>query len=149
MILVIASLSARLHHGELRPRSGVSVALLLRVIWTGQILFATTCGNGGYARSIDALSTPPPGSSDGFLESESLDRLGRDYVLTLTASASWGPIDCLGRSTATSFSVSAVPKVFGETGRRSFTLAADGVIWYSESAVAPTAPFQLTGKRMN
>lgn len=147
MILWITWCGTRLHHGEF-SHGDASAAVFLKMIWTGQRLFATACGNAGYATSIAELAVPLPGSSDGFLNPESLERVTRDYVVQIT-STEYGPIGCLGRPTAHGFIVTAVPIVFGESGRRrSFTLAPDGTIWYSESAIAPTEPFDVTGKKL-
>src|SRR5215470_17995232 len=40
----------------------------LRVIGSGQVTFAITCGNGFYAPSLTTLALPPPGATDGFIK---------------------------------------------------------------------------------
>jgi hypothetical protein len=130
--------------------SETSVALLLQTIATSQTIFATSCGNGGYATSIDQLTTPPPGSSDAFFDRTALDRLARYYAVTLFASPNArAPTDCHGHPTAIVFTATAVPKVFGEIARHSFALDRQGTIWYSESPIAPTEPFDKNARRLN
>jgi hypothetical protein len=114
-----------------------------------QIMFTTTCGNGGYAASIDQLTTPPPGSSDAFFGRTGLDRLAPYYTVTLIPAAAGGPSDCNGHPTSRAFTATAVPNVFGESGRQSFVVDRAGTIWSSDSPVAPTEPFDSTGKRLN
>jgi hypothetical protein len=127
-----------------------SAMMLLGVLAAGQVMFETSCGNGGYARTIDQLAAPPPGSSDGFVDASALKKVSRSYVVTLTASVdASGPADCHGRPTSRSFQATAVPAVFGKSGSHSFTITRDGAIWYSETAVAPSAPFEQTGRRIN
>lgn len=127
-----------------------SAWLILRTIALSQTMFATSCGNGGYATSIDQLTTPPPGSSDAFFDRTGLDRLARYYAVTLFASPNAGaPTDCHGHPTAIVFTATAVPKVFGEIARHSFALDRQGTIWYSESPIAPTEPFDKNARRLN
>jgi hypothetical protein len=42
----------------------------LRVIGSGEVTFAITCGNGFYAPSLTTLALPPPGATDGFIHSD-------------------------------------------------------------------------------
>lgn len=42
----------------------------LRVIGSGEVAFAITCGNGFYAPSLTKLAQPPPGSNDGFIKGD-------------------------------------------------------------------------------
>ena len=126
-----------------------SAWLILRTIAASQTMFATSCGNGGYATSIDQLTTPPPGSSDAFFDRTSLDRLAPYYTLTLIPARAGGPNDCNGHPTSRAFTATAVPNVFGESGRQSFAVDRDGTIWSSDSPVPPTEPFDRTGKRLN
>lgn len=127
-----------------------SAAVILRTIAASQIMFATSCGNGGYARTLDQLATPPPGSSDGFFDRAAIDRLAAFYTVTLLPGRDGsGPKDCHGHPTSRAFTATAVPNVFGESGRRSFAVDRDGTIWSSDSPVPPTEPFDRTGKRFN
>lgn len=129
-------------------RREMTAMVFLKVLAVSQRGFEASCGNGGYARTVEQLATPPPGSSDAFIDPASLENVKRNYVVTITSTGSTGPVDCNGRPTARSFSATAVPIIFLESGRRSFTLAEDGTVWYSESAVAPTEPFERSGKRI-
>jgi type II secretory pathway pseudopilin PulG len=42
----------------------------LRVIGSGEVTFAITCGNGFYAPSLTTLAKPPVGANDGFLKGD-------------------------------------------------------------------------------
>jgi hypothetical protein len=149
LIGVIAGLSGTVRSPTRTGRPETAAAVLLRTIVASQILFTTSCGNGGYARSFDQLATPPPGSSDAFFDRTGLDRLAPYYTVTLIPARAGGPNDCNGHPTSRAFTATAVPNVFGGTGRRSFAVDRDGTIWSSDSPVPPTEPFDRTGKRLN
>jgi hypothetical protein len=145
LLSVFATRGPQRDPGEQRA---MTAAIFLRTLSASQIMFQTSCGNGGYARTLEQLLTPPPGSSDGFLGRSSIEKVDRSHTITLRPAERTGPLDCHGRPTSHSFSATAVPLVFLEGGRRSFTLVPDGTIWYSESAVPPSEPFERSGKRI-
>lgn len=118
----------------------------LRAIVSAELLYLTHCGNGGYAPTFGALL-------DALDEDAALPILKRDdgsialeqngYTLALVASVGsrYGPTDCRGQPTVTSYVATAVPTTLGWTGRRSFAVAADGVVWEIEAATPPPEPF--------
>jgi hypothetical protein len=152
MVAVFLAIAAYLAGPARSPTSSgeaaTSAAMLLRMLAASQVMFASSCGNGGYARTFDQLATPPPGSSDGFFDHGRLDRIRRTYTVALLPAAT-GPTDCNGHPTSGSFTATAVPLNFDKFARRSFTLDPSGRLWYSESRTAPTEPFEKTGKPLN
>ena len=149
MFVLLSVFATHGPHRDSGEQSATTAAIFLRILSASQIMFQTSCGNGGYARTLEQLFTPPPGSSDGFLDRSSIEKVDRSHTITLIPAERLGPLDCHGRPTAHSFSATAAPIIFLESGRRSFTLAPDGMIWYSESAVPPSEPFERSGKRIN
>jgi hypothetical protein len=149
MFVLLSLFATRGTHRDSGEQRATDAAMFLRILASSQVLFQTSCGSGGYARALEQLLTPPPGSSDGFLDRSSIEKVDRSHTITLIPAERTGPLDCHGRPTAHSFSATAVPLVFLEGGRRSYTLAPDGTIWYSESAVPPSEPFARSGKRIN
>jgi hypothetical protein len=150
MIVLLSFIADRGRHRDPAHERETSAMVLLRTLAASQILFETSCGNGGYARTIDQLAAPPPGSTDAYWDASALKKVSRSYVVTLNASVdASGPADCHGQPTSRSFHATAVPIVFGKSGSHSFTVGRDGALWYSETAVAPTEPFEQTGKRIN
>lgn len=143
LLSIFATRGPQRDPGEQRA---TTAAIFLRILASSQVLFQASCGSGGYARMLEQLLTPPPGSSDGFLDRSSIEKVDRSHTITLIPAERTGPLDCHGRPTSHSFSATAVPIIFLEGGRRSFTLAADGTIWFSESAVPPSEPFERSGK---
>ena len=148
MFVLLSLFATRGPHGDPEWRRDMAAASFLKTLAASQLMFDTSCGNGGYAATIEQLVTPPPGSSDGFLDKAAIEDSARRRTITLVPAERTGPLDCHGRPTTRSFSATSVPKGI-ESGRRSFTLAADGTIWYSESAVPPSEPFEKTGKKFN
>lgn len=149
IIGALSSISTPLRSPELTGRPETSATMRLRILAASQELFASSCGNGGYAVTLNQLATPPPGSTDAFLPAPATESHWHGYVFQLIPAGVAGPRDCHGRPTSRSFSATAVPIVFGESGRRSFTVVPDGTIWYSETSVAPTEPFERSGNRIN
>jgi hypothetical protein len=145
VIVAILSLSATLRSPTVSKRGDTAAAVRLRTIAAAQVLFATACGNGGYATTFEQLATPAPGSSDGFT-SEPRAGERQDHTFRLIPADASGPRDCNGQQTAMSFTATAVP-VSETTGKWSFTLSRDGEIWYAMSPVAPREPFAPKAKK--
>jgi type IV pilus assembly protein PilA len=118
----------------------------LQAINKAEMLYATSCGNGGFAASIAVLGTPPPGTTEAFLSADltqAATPLKSGYVFTLTAGtgAATGPNDCNGTPTQTAYYTTAVPQTFGSTGGRSFATNQGQTVWQVNAAAAPTEPF--------
>ena len=68
MIAVLASIAFPiLLRARISSNEGVAVASL-RTIHSAQAAFASACGSGGYAQSLEDLSKPAMGSSVGFVQ---------------------------------------------------------------------------------
>ncbi len=123
-----------------------SAITALRATTAAQIMFSTSCGNGGYAPAFTTLGTPPPGTTLTFIS----DDLGRhvapvkngyNFTMAGGAGSAAGPPDCNGAATITAYIASAIPQTFGSSGHRSFAVNMSGSIWYLAAAGAPTEPF--------
>jgi type IV pilus assembly protein PilA len=126
--------------------SETSALASLQAINKAEMLYATSCGNGGFAASITVLGTPPPGTTEAFLSADltqSAAPIKSGYVFSLAAGtgAAAGPNDCNGTPTQTSYYASAVPQTFGSTGARSFATNQGQTVWQVNTAAAPTEPF--------
>jgi type IV pilus assembly protein PilA len=118
----------------------------LQAINKAELLYASTCGNGGFATSIAVLGTPSPGTTEPFLPpdlTQSATPMKSGYLFTLapTAGAGPGPNDCNGTATQTGYYATAVPQSFGSTGARSFATNQGQTVWQVNAAAAPTEPF--------
>ena len=68
MIAVLATIAFPiLLRARITSNEGVAVASL-RTIHSAQAAFASTCGAGGYAQSLEDLAKKPPGSPVGFIQ---------------------------------------------------------------------------------
>ena len=106
----------------------------LRVIGSGQVTFAITCGNGFYAPSLTTLALPPPGSADGFIKSDlgAADlqvKSGYQFQIKSTAYAlSPNPCNNIGNGrTGLAFKSAADP--LDPNNPRFFAANAGNVIW--------------------
>lgn len=72
-LALIGTLSTIAMPGMLRARSQASTAAVmgsLRVINSGQLSYAITCGSGFYAPTLPTLGTAPPGSPQAFVPAD-------------------------------------------------------------------------------
>ena len=72
-LALIGTLSTIAMPGMLRARSQASTAAVmgsLRVINSGQLSYAITCGSGFYAPTLPTLGTAPPGSPQPFVPAD-------------------------------------------------------------------------------
>ena len=117
----------------------------LRNLIQAQVAYNSGCGNGGYAASFVILTTPLPGSVEGYLSPEfglsaTPSKAGYNFAMTAGASSA-GPNDCQARATNTGYYATATPVTYGTTGRRSFAVNASNTIWQASAATPPTEPF--------
>jgi type II secretory pathway pseudopilin PulG len=114
----------------------------MRAVVSAQTTFATTCGNGAYASSLESLGKPPEGKDQSFLN----PGLTRDpasidgYHVTLTPGEDAG-VACNGTRATRGFFVVAEPDTPDATGRHYFATNADGTIFQSLEPI----PVALSG----
>jgi prepilin-type N-terminal cleavage/methylation domain-containing protein len=135
-IAIPALAQARLHSQE-----GAGVAAL-RAISSSQANYAATCASGGYATDLADLVKAPSGSSFGFL---SPDLVANDveksgYRFSVGRNAAPGTFDVVeptfngaAQPRTSSFFATAVPVVFGTTGRKYFATDTPGTIYMDPS----------------
>jgi prepilin-type N-terminal cleavage/methylation domain-containing protein len=126
----------------------------LRVINSGQVSFASTCGGGGYAVRLEDLAKLPLSGGEGFISPE-LDANGvikSGYKITLEKDAGGNPpggravsdatMSCNATAPWSSYYGSAVPEAFAApgTGTRSFATDTRGTIFFNSTAIAPPNP---------
>jgi type IV pilus assembly protein PilA len=143
VVAIIGIIAAIAIPSLLRARmSGYEASAIgsLRAINSGQAAFSTSCAQGGYAVTLDALVTPPPGSASGFvspdLSTNGVTKSG--YVVTLAADASPAVTTMpsvtpcnLTAAPSTSYFASADPV----TGTRYFATDTRGTIFVSTATV--------------
>ena len=129
------------------PETGPATRLLaaMKQLNSAQVAFAATCGDNGFASTLDQLKTSgiqgggdtffqgPPPELQGPLDGMQLRLQPRSRVVP-------GPRDCRGLQTTTEYYASAT---FGRPSWKgpSFAMVSDGVIWRSETADPPREPF--------
>jgi competence protein ComGC len=106
----------------------------LRVIGSGEVAFAITCGSGFYAPSLTKLAQPPPGSNDGFIKGDlgvadlSVKSGYQFQVFATPFALSPNPCNNIGAGkTGLAFKVSADP--LDANNQRYFAENAGNVIW--------------------
>jgi hypothetical protein len=124
----------------------------LRAIVSGEMVYAASCANGGFAVSLPDLAKPPK-DAQSFVSSDlaagaTISKSG--YRITLTRNAA-PDVTTMGAATqtcngsanppASSFFASAEPERPGETGERYFAVDAQAIVYASTSAIAnPIVP---------
>jgi type IV pilus assembly protein PilA len=154
VVAIIGIIAAIAVPGLLRARmSGNETSGIggMRAVNTAEVSYSSACGNGAYATVYATLGVPPPGGNQAFL-SEDLSKnvtnpvapqkSGYTYTLAQGMNGAAGPNDCNGTATDVTFYATAVPTSFASTGNRSFATSQAGAIWQSQTAAAPTQPFQ-------
>ena len=153
VVAIISIIAAIAVPGLLRSKmtaNETSALASLLAINKAEVLYATSCGNGGFAASIAVLGTPPPGTTEAFLPADltqtaSPQKSGYNFTLGPGAGAGAGPNDCNGTATQTWYYATAVPQAFGSSGARSFATNAGQTVWQVNAAAAPTEPFGAPG----
>jgi prepilin-type N-terminal cleavage/methylation domain-containing protein len=149
VVAIISIIAAIAVPGLLRSKMSAnetSAMASLQAINKAELLYASTCGNGGFAVSIAVLGTPTPGTTEPFLAADLTQsatplKSGYTFALAPGAGAAAGPNDCNGTATQTSYYATAIPQTFGSTGARSFATTPGQTIWQVPAATAPTEPF--------
>lgn len=145
LIGIIAAFAVpRLLRARMAANESSAIASI-RAVASAEVAFAGSCGRGAYAADLPTLGTAPPGTPHAYLSADMTgspapQKSGYEYGLAPGAGSGGGPTDCLGNPTATAFYASAAPVTFGVSGRRSFAVTANKVIWQNYTAAAPTEP---------
>jgi prepilin-type N-terminal cleavage/methylation domain-containing protein len=143
---------------QARIRGNESAAIAsLSAIRSAQAAFASTCGRGGFAQSLNDLARPPAGSAQSFI-SEPLGANGvirSGYVANLTpdvgATSVTAAADTCNSSAAdalTGYFAERHPDSIGITGQRSFAISTPATIFVKDDGtlivpgMAGAAPLQ-------
>ena len=149
VVAIISIIAAMAVPNLLRSRmtaNETSAIASLQAVNKAEMMYATACGNGGFAATFGVLGTPAPGTTEPFLpadltQSPTPQKSGYNFALAPGAASAAGPNDCNGTATQTTYYVTAVPQTFGSTGGRSFATSAGQTVWQVSAAAAPTQPF--------
>jgi prepilin-type N-terminal cleavage/methylation domain-containing protein len=157
MIAVLAAIAFPiLLRARISSNEGVAVASL-RTIHSAQAAFASSCGSGGYAQSLEDLALPAVGSSVGFIQEPYVvtDVVQNGYYASVMAAN--GAImvvtkadTCNGASAdaMTGFVGERHPQSVGTTGVRSFAIDTQGTLYMRQdgnkidNALAGASVFQ-------
>jgi hypothetical protein len=145
-LIVVAGVAASMAvPALLRARTAgneASAMASLRAINSGQMAFASLCGEGFFAPSLASLATPPPGGQDAFvgddLAGDPTVKSGYRIALVPGEPAPDAPAGCNGAAVVSSYFVSAEPETEGATGTRYFATNAEGMIYQAPAPIAVT-----------
>ena len=138
MIAVLASIAFPiLLRARITSNEGVAVASL-RTIHSAQAAFASTCGSGGYAQTLEDLAKKPPGAQVSFIQEpyvvNGVEMNG--YTATLMAADGAQTLVPAGDTcnnsdddAVTGFVVERHPVSLGTTGVRSFAVDTQGTMY--------------------
>ena len=127
VVAIISIIAAIAVPGLLRSRmtaNETSALASLQAINKAEMLYATSCGNGGFAASVTVLGTPPPGTTEPFLgadltQSATPQKAGYNFALAGgTGAAAGRRLQWRPRRPATT---RPIPQTFGTSGGRAFT----------------------------
>lgn len=145
IISIIAAIAVpRLLRARMTANESAAIATV-KTVATAELMFAESCGSGGFATSLPQMAAAP-GGGQPFLQPDltggmTVTRTG--YVIGVGSAAAGlaGPNDCMGVATETAYYITAVPTSFGTTGTRSFASTGVPIIWQVNAAAAPAEPF--------
>ena len=145
MIAVLATIAFPiLQRARITSNEGVAVASL-RTIHSAQAAYATACGAGGYAQTLEDLAKKPPGNLVSFImEPYSVNGVTvNGYVANVMSGAGASTIlsaadtcNASGADAVTSFVAERHPKQLGSTGVRSFAVDTQGSMYMRQDGVA-------------
>jgi prepilin-type N-terminal cleavage/methylation domain-containing protein len=152
MIAVLATIAFPIMlRARITSNEGVAVAAM-RTIHSSQAAFASTCGAGGYAQTLDDLALKPAGSQVAFI-TDPYNTNGvvvNGYVANVMAASGATTLlpaasTCNGAAAdaVSSFVAERHPKAISETGVRSFAIDTQGVMYMRMDGV--TIDNALTG----
>jgi prepilin-type N-terminal cleavage/methylation domain-containing protein len=143
--LIAAFATPRLLRARMNASESAAISAM-RSIGTAEEMYASACGQGGFASSLMVLGVPPAGTTAAFLSEDmtvavTALRDGYSFTVTPGANAVNGPNDCNGTATTSAYYGSAIPLTFGTTGTRSFATSPAHTIWELTGGQAPSEPF--------
>jgi len=146
VVAIIGIIAAIAIPGLLRARmSGNEASAIgsLRAINSGQAAYSSSCGNGGYANSLDDLFTAPTGGT-GFISPDLKvnGTVKSGYTVTLTGSSttvSATTATCNGTASKSAYYASAAPTTLNGTGTRAFATDTRGTIFQAVNTATPPA----------
>ncbi len=144
VVAIIGIIAAIAVPGLLRARmSGNESSAIgsLRAVNSAEAAYSASAGGGGYAILLAVLSTPCPGSSQGFISPDLAadPSIKSGYTIALADSTVGTPADvttdCSGTTVSrTGYYATAVPVGVGNTGVRGFSTAAHGTLYFVADA---------------
>ena len=145
MIAVLATIAFPiLLRARISSNEGVAIASL-RTIHSAQAAYASTCGAGGYAQTLDDLSKNPPASPVGFIQDPYVTNgvTQNGYVASVMAAngaATMLPAGntCNGSAadSVTGFVAERHPSAIAETGVRAFAISTEGTLHVRNDGVS-------------
>jgi Tfp pilus assembly protein PilE len=118
-----------------------SAIATLRTIYSSQVAFQASCGNGAYAASLAALGKPAAQGQDGYLAADlAVDPISQTgYTIAFTPGpAAADAHACNGVAVVQSYFVLASPTAPGTYGRQYFAINPDGVLYSAPAPIAVT-----------
>lgn len=150
VVALIGLLASLAIPGLMRARGAAQAASALatiRVVNSGELSFAISCGVGFYAVDLPSLGLPPPGSTKGFLETELTAGptvMKSGYTISLAGTPlPAAPGTCNGLApgtTAPAYAAVADPLDPGGTLPRFFGTNSDGVIYEHSATLSAMMP---------
>ncbi len=150
VVAIIGIIAAIAVPGLLRARmSGNESSAIgsLRAVNSAEAAYSASAGGGGYAITLGVLSTPCPGSSQGFISPDLAadPSIKSGYTIALADSTVGTPadvtLDCGGTvQSRTGYYATAVPVGVGNTGVRGFSTAAHGTLYFVADATGGAPP---------
>lgn len=146
VIAIIGILSAIAVPGLIRARmSGNEASAIgsMRAVHNSQVTYAQTCGGGGYATSLDDLSTPPLNGGTPFITPDLNTNgvLKSGYTIQLVVGANAinvmaAAATCNGTASQSTYHATATPANVGQTGTRAFATNNSGTVYQNFTGVA-------------
>ena len=151
VVAIIGIIAAIAIPGMIRARESGNEASAIgsvRSIVAGQTAFASSCGGGGYADTLNALATAPPGGVP-FISPDLIGGVKSGYTIVSTGS---GLVVLAAATTCNTTSdsrsaylVTATPLAAGQTGGRSFASDHRGTLYQDYSGAVLVAPLAVAG----
>jgi type IV pilus assembly protein PilA len=149
VIAIIAIIAAISLPGLMRARLAAnesSAIASLRTIGSAQATFASSCGAGGFAQSLEDLGEPPTGTNFSFIPPEVAGGEKSGYALVLVGGQgdpiAEPDVTCNGASAGTrsSFLATANPIVDGRSGVRAFGIDRTNTLRWTATPEGITDP---------
>lgn len=150
VVALIGLLASLAIPGLMRARGAAQASSALgtiRVINSGELSFAISCGLGFYAAELPSLGIAPPGSPEAFLSDELTAGptvMKSGYTMSLAGTPAAGaPASCNGLvpgSTAPAYAAVADPLDPGSSVPRFFGTNSDGVIYENTTTLSAVMP---------